>query len=101
MTGPLLVPPLILYLEGTLMKLLDFLRRKPSDAGTRADVMVAAMALAKAIRAREGFLAAEPGRDYELSRTRIAHRKLEQVATDFGPDLGFDVTPLSGGGRKD
>lgn len=81
------------------MKLFDFLRRKPSDTSTRADVMMAATALAKAILAREAFLAAE-GKSFELSRTRLAHRALEQVAKDHGPDLGFDVTPLSGTGPK-
>ena len=74
-------------------------RPKPNDATTRAAVLAAGMQLATAIRAREAFLESE-GRMTELNRTRVAHRALEQMAATHGPTLGFDVTPLSGGGQK-
>jgi hypothetical protein len=75
-------------------------RPRPNDASTRAAVMAAGMRLADAIRAREAYLESE-GLMRTLSQTKVAHRALEQVAAAHGPALGFDVTPLSGGGRKD
>jgi hypothetical protein len=75
------------------------LKRRPSDASTKADIMAAGMRLADAIRAREDYLA-NAGLGRELTKTKAAHRALEQIAAAHGPALGFDVTPLSGGGQK-